>query len=341
VPVSDRVLGSHLDLEGVEQAAHAEIKRRFFAAITNDAELSASDRVERIADLVRVTGVRLALACEGEQLQRYLVIGHDGTLRIVGLADSRAPDRVEPPAGDVGPEILLELSGDHGNLELPFRWQSRDELLRSIVEIAPQLAMPAVFVAEIAGQRFEITTEHGRLRCQPLHLVAPDDGPGFGEAFCDVAGIPLPSPADRVELVLRQRPSAPAAPPMRDQGRPYTTGTAEQRRASIAAATAAKAKDWARFIAALQDPANADPRYDQVRRDLYRYLAAHDKREIAGLFLWALQEESESMIETITLLAWRQSALLAALPDLVEAAEARGDQRTAARMRAALDEAHP
>lgn len=143
--------------------------------------------------------------------------------------------------------------------------------------------------------------------------------------------------------MLRTRPPVQtmAMPPIRDAGRPYTTGTADQRRQSIAAAVAAKTKDWTRLIAALQDPANADPRYDQVRRDLYRYLAAHDSREIAGLFLWALQEESESMIETITLLAWRQSALLAALPDLVAAAEARDDQRLASRMRAALDEAQP
>ena len=47
------------------------------------------------------------------------------------------------------------------------------------------------------------------------------------------------------------------------------------------------------------------------------------------------------MIETVTQLAHRQTALLAALPDLAEAAEARGDRRIALRLRAALDEARP
>lgn len=362
MPVYDRVLGSHLDLEGVDPAAHGELKRRFFAAIANDAELSVQDRLDRLNELAGVAGVCLAVACEGEELDRYLVIGNDGSVRIVVLRDSRAPDELEPARGAIRPEIAvigdahaivhrLEQAGaldpiyDLGNgaIALPFRWQSREELIRALVEVAPQLATSAPFLVEIDDRRFEITAAHGRLRCEPLYLVAPQDGPGFGEAFCELARMPLPSPADRVELVLRNRPSVAtmASPPIRDPGRPYTTGTADQRRASIAAAIAAKTKDWARLVAALQDPANADPGYDQVRRDLYRYLAAHDTREIAGLFLWALQEESESMIETITLLAWRQSALLAALPDLVDAAEARGDERTAVRMRAALDEAQP
>jgi hypothetical protein len=196
------------------------------------------------------------------------------------------------------------------------------------------------FVVEIDDRRFEISIENGRLRILPLALFAPEGGPGYGEAFFELARMPLPSSAERTELVLRHRVKETiAAPPIRDPGRPYTTGTLEQRRASIAAATASKTKDLARLIAALQDPANADSRYDQVRRDLYRYLGAHDTREVAGLFLWALQEETESVIETVTQLAHRQSALLAALPDLAEAAETRGDRRTAGRMRAALDEA--
>ncbi|MBA3461761.1 MAG: hypothetical protein H0T46_17485 [Deltaproteobacteria bacterium] len=360
MPVYDRVLGSHLDLEGVAPAAHDEIQRRFFAAIANDADVSVQDRLDRFTELARVSGVRLAVACEGEELDRYLVIGNDGSVRIVVLRDSRAADQLEPARGSIHPEVAvvgdanaivhrLEQAGaldpiyDLGNgaITLPFRWQSREELIRALVEVAPLLATSAPFLVEIDDRRFEISVAHGRLCCEPLHLVAPEDGAGFGEAFCELARMPLPSPADRVELVLRTRPpvSTMAMPPMRDPGRPYTTGTADQRRQSIAAAVAAKTKDLARLIAALQDPANADPRYDQVRRDLYRYLAAHDTREIAGLFLWALQEESEPMIETITLLAWRQSALLAALPDLAEAAEARDDQRLASRMRAALDEA--
>jgi hypothetical protein len=359
VPAYDRVLGSHLDLAGVEDAARVEVKRLFFAAIANDADLSAADRLQQLHQLAQVPGIRIALACEGEGLERYLVIAHDGEVRTVILVDSRAADVVESPAGAIRPEVLVTGSiegvlrrieqggaidpvydlGDQA-IELPFLWRARGEMIRAIAEIAPQLAQAVAFLVQIDDRRYDIVIEHGRLHCIPLHLVGLDAGPGHGAAFFELARLPLPTAADRTELVLRHRPlQTIAAPPMRDPSRPYTTGTLEQRRASIAAATAAKTRDFGRLVSALQDPANAEPRYDQVRRDLYRYLAGHDTREIAGLFLWALQEESEALMETVTLLAWRQSALLAALPDLAEAAETRGDKRTAQRMRAALGEA--
>jgi hypothetical protein len=359
VPAYDRVLGSHLDLAGVEDAARVEVKRLFFEAIANDADLSATDRLERITQLAQVPGIRLALACEGEGLERFLVIGHDGGVRTVVLVDSRSPDVVDPPAGAIRPEVAvtgaiegvmlrIEQGGaidpvyDLGDqtVELPFHWRSREEMIRTIAEVAPQLATAVAFRVEIDERRFEVTIERGRLHCAPLHLASPDAGPGYGAAFFELARLALPSDDERTELVLRHRVSKTiAAPPIRDPSRPYTTGTVDQRRSSIAAAISAKTRDFPRLIAALQDPANADPRYDQVRRDLYRYLAGHDTREIAGLFLWALQEESEALMETVTYLAWRQSALLAALPDLADAAETRGDRRTAQRMRAALGEA--
>ncbi len=359
VPVYDQVLGSYLDLEGVAVGMRAAAQQIYAEAISNDDDLSAQDRMDRVEKLAEVPGLKLALACEGEELDRYLVIANAGEVRVVGLVDSRVPDHVEEPTSAIQPQVAV--AGDldaviarlqkggaldpiydlgNGAIQLPYRWHTRDGLLRALADLGSQLAAPP-FRVEVDERRFELFTEGRRLRCEPLFLVAPDDGPGFGAAFFEVAHLAPPSPADQIEVELRARPMATlGTPPMRDPSRPFTTGTVDQRRASIAAATAAKTRDFARLIAALQDPANSEPRFDQVRRDLYRYLATHDTREIAGLFLWALQEESESAIETVTYLAWRQSALLAALPDLAEAADARGDRRTAVRMRAALDEAH-
>lgn len=358
VAIYDRVLGSHLDVSGVADDARADAQRKFYTAIENDEDLVAQDRQGRAGELAAIPGLRLALACEGEELERYLVIGHDGGLRTVPLANSRAFDHFDPPGAGARPEIRvrseldaviqrLQRGGaidpiydlDSTAIAMPFRWADREEMVRALVDIAPHLEATAWFLVEIENRRYEVGIEHGRLRIAPLALFAPEDGPGYGEAFFELARMPLPQADERAELVLRQRPvQTIAAPPLRDPGRPYTTGTLEQRRASIAAAIASKTKDLPRLMAALRDPANADPRYDQVRRDLYRYLAAHDTREVAGLFLWALQEESEAVIETVTQLAHQQSALLAALPDLAEAAEARGDRRMALRLRAALDE---
>lgn len=356
--IYDRVLGSHLDVTGVADGARAEAQRLFYKAIENDEDLVAQDRLDRVAELAAIPGLRLALACEGEELERYLVIGHDGGVRTVMLANSRSFDRFDPPGAGARPEIRVRSELDAviqrmqrggaidpiydvgAAVAMPFRWTSREDMVRALVDIAPHLEATVWFIVEIDNRRHEIGIEHGRLRVAPLALFSAEGGPGYGEAFFELARMPLPGPEERTELVVRQRVAQTiSSPPLRDPGRPFTTGTLEQRRASIAAAIAAKTKDFARLIAALQDPANADPRYDQVRRDLYRYLAAHDTREIAGLFLWALQEESEAVIETVTLLAHQQSALLAALPDLTEAAETRGDRRTAVRMRAALDEA--
>jgi len=358
VAIYDRVLGSHLDVSEVPDAARADAQRRFYKAIENEADLVAQDRLARVAELAAVPGLRLALACEGEELERYLVIAQDGGVRTVALASSRAFDQFDPPGAGARPEVrvtgdidtVLQRVQRGGALDpiydiggtavaMPLRWANREDLVRTLVDIAPRLETPVFFVAEIEDRRFEVSLELGRLRVTPLALFAPGEGPGYGEAFFELARLPVPSPAERTELVLRQRVTETiAAPPPRDPGRPYTTGTLEQRRASIAAAMASKTIDLARLIAALQDPANADSRYDQVRRDLYRYLGAHDTREVAGLFLWALQEETDTVIETVTQLAHRQSALFAALPGLADAAEARGDRRTAARMRAALDE---
>ena len=359
--IYDRVLGSHLDVSGVTDTARADAERRFCAAIENDVDLIAENRLEIVAELAAVPGLRLALACEGEELERYLVIAHDGIVRMVALSNSRAFDHFDPPEAGVHPEVRVtsELDAviqriqrggaidpiyDIGGIAIamPFRWTHRENLVRALVDIAPHLSPPAFFIAEIEERRFEVSIELGRLRVIPLALFAPEDGPGYGEAYFELARLPLPSPAERTELVLRHRATETiAAPPIRDPGRPYTTGTLEQRRASVAAAISSKTRDLPRLIAALQDPANADSRYDQLRRDLYRYLGAHDTREVAGVFLWALQEETDTVIETVTQLAHHQSALIAALPDLAEAAEARGDRRTARRMRAALDEARP
>lgn len=358
--VSDQVLGAHLDLEGVEEGARVGARRLWAATTTNDTELSARDRVELVAELARIRGTRLALACENEALARYLVIANAGQVRIVALVDSRSPDHLEPPVGTVRPHTAVrgDLAGviqrladagaidpifdlGDGGIEMPHLWSDKAELVQALVDLAPMFVELPPFVVGIGGKRYEIVPSgDGQLEWRPLYLVAPEDGPGFGEAFFDLAHLAPPHPREREHIGLRARATAPnGAPPMRDPGHPYTTGTLEQRRASITAAVRANTRDFGRLIAALQDPANADPRYDQVRRDLYRYLANHDTREVAGLFLWALQEESETMIETITQLAWRQSRLLAALPDLVASAEARGDRRAAYRMRAALGEA--
>ncbi|CAN5887775.1 hypothetical protein BH11MYX3_BH11MYX3_40630 [soil metagenome] len=359
MPVYDQVLGSYMDLEGVPMDLRAGAKQIYDEAISNDDDLSAQDRMDRVSRLADVQGLKLALACEGEELDRYLVIASDGGVRVVGLVDSRSPSELEEPSSAIQPQVAVSGNLDavverlqkggaldpiydlgNGAIQLPYRWRSRDGLLRALADVGTQL-VPPPFRVEIDERRFELFADGRTLRCEPLYLVAPDEGPGFGAAFFDVAKLSPPSPADQIAIEIRARPMATlGTPPLRDPSRPFTTGTVDQRRASIAAATTAKTHDFGRLIAALQDPANAEPRCDQVRRDLYRYLAGHNTREIAGLFLWALQEESESVSETVTYLAWRQSALRAVLPDLAEAADERGDRRTAVRMRAALDEAH-
>ena len=360
MPVCDQVLGSHLDLDGVAEGSRAGARRLFAATTTNDTDLSAQDRIELVEEIVRIPGIRLALACEDEDLARYLVIANDGEVRTVALVDSRAGDRLEPPRGSIRPQATVRGEVDtvihrlqeagaidpiydlgDGTIELPHLWAAKSELVSVLVELYPLFAALPAFVVGIGGKRYEVAPhDEETLDWSPLYLYAPDAGPGYGEAFFDLARLAPPQPRDRERIATKARALATiAAPAIRDPSRPFTTGTLEQRRASIAAGIAAKTRDFGRLISALQDPANANTRYDQVRRDLYRYLANHDTREIAGLFLWALQEESDGLIETVTQLAWRQSRLLAALPDLVESAEARGDRRAAFRMRAALDAA--
>lgn len=358
--VSDQVLGSHLDLEGVAEGARPGARRLWAATTTNDTELSALDRLGLVEELARLPGIKFALACENDDLARYLVIAHEGLVRVVELVDSRSSDALELPNGSIRPQVrvrgeietairrlqdagaidpLFDLG--EGVLALPYVWKEKAALARVLGELAPMFVELPPFIAGIGGKRYEILPGDGFLDWSPLFLFAPDAGPGYGEAYFDLAQLALPQPRDRERISTRAGAPSSAAPPMRDPGRPYTTGTVDQRRASIAAAVTAKTRDFGRLMAALQDPANADAHYDHVRRDLYRYLANHDTREIAGLFLWALQEESDGLIETVTQLAWRQSRLYAALPDLVESAESRGDRRTAYRMRAALDAAEP
>lgn len=331
--------------------------RLFAATTTNGTALSAQDRIELTHELARIAGIQIALACEDDDRARYLVIVQDGEVRIVALVDSRSADRLAPPDGAIRPRatardvdsVIRRLQsggaidpisdlGD-GLIEIPHLWAAKRDLLAALVDVQPQFTALPALIAGVAGRRYEVVPAEGFLECYPLYLFAPEAGPGFGEAFLDLACIPPPTGDEYERVLARPHGARSSSPAMRDPSRPFTTGTVEQRRGSINAAITAKTRDFGRLISALQDPANGDARYDQVRRDLYRYLGNHDTREIAGLFLWALQEESETIIETVTKLAWRQSRLLVALPDLFESAAARGDQRTAARMRAALDEA--
>ncbi len=356
--VSDQVLGTHLDLEGVEEGARTGARRLWAATTTNDTDLSARHRLALVEQLARLPGIQLALACENDELARYLVIGQGGRVRVVELVDSRSAEVLDPPQGSIRPparvrgdvETAIHRLHDAGAMDplsdlgegviaFPYQWREKTALVRALVELAPMFGELPPFIAGIGGKRYDIVPGDGFFDWSPLFLFAPEGGPGYGEAYFDLAQLALPQPRDRERISTRAGAPSSAAPPMRDPGRPYTTGTVDQRRASIAAAVTAKTRDFGSLIAALQDPANADPHYDQVRRDLYRYLANHDTREIAGLFLWALQEETDGLIETVAQLAWRQTRLRAALPDLIESAESRGDRRTAYRMRAALDAA--
>ncbi len=358
LPVCDQVLGSYLDLHGVAEGSRAGARRLFAATTTNDTDLSAKDRLDLAREMGRIAGVKLAIACEDDDRARYLVIAHDGEARTIVLLDSRANDRLEPPLGAIRPQATvrdvdvviqrLQAAGaldpvydlGDGVIEIPHLWSAKSDLLAALVEVHSQFTALPAFVAGVAGKRYEVVPGEGYLEWYPLSLFAPDAGLGYGEAFFDLAGLEVPAPGDHERVIVRTRqPTRISTPAMRDPSRPLTTGTVEQRRASIAAAVTAKTRDFARLISALQDPANSDARHELVRRDLYRYLANHDTREVAGVFLWALQEESDTMIAIVTQLAWRQSRLLAALPDLVESAETRGDLRTAFRMRAALEEA--
>jgi hypothetical protein len=91
--------------------------------------------------------------------------------------------------------------------------------------------------------------------------------------------------------------------------------------------------------AAVRDPANADRPFAWLRVDLYHLLAKHDTPEVWAVFEQAIRDEDDQTAQTVTYLGWRLTGLVQRLPDLIRDAEACGDQRTLARLRALQQEA--
>ena len=318
MPVYDSVLGAHLAV------GDAEI---FELAASNDQDLSASDREAQLAALVDAS---CELALESEDGERKLVAIVDGERRDHVMVDSRVTDRVEPPKGARNPPLvlrrgvaiddLLDVLRDHDvddALELPYHWHSRDELLATLARAA-SLIRKLRAVVEIDNRRHEIELATSVVTCRALHTLSDD--PRAAARFVALAQIATGDDIATAPVVaaVRTRPSK------LDPTRPLTTGSAAQRLRAWHGTTS----EVASAIAAVQDVANQEPRYVELRREIYRHLAKLDTPAVRELFLWALANEDDDTVATVIWTGWRLESLLAELPARIRTA----DPRTAARM---------
>lgn len=354
MPVYDAVLGARSDMTKVPVADRPRADELFERAQTGD-DLSASDREHILDELAQIAGVHAALAMESEDGGRYLHVLAGGQQQRHELQDSRARDRLVAPRGRFAPtlrtrsadlvddalELLREVSADDvhdggdGRFELPFHWSDRDAMLAALARLVPLLRGKGfAALVEIDDVRYDVEATKELVTCHPLYLVG-----AHADMFCELAGLAPPEPAVTVPVAAPVR--AKRAPAW-DPARPYTTGTAQQRDVAWNTATDyghRSVADLAPMIDALRDPANHERRYGELRRSIYHYLAKRDVEEVHAAFLWALREEDDELAETVTYIGWRLDGLIARLPDHLREAEARGDTRTAARMRRLLAQA--
>jgi hypothetical protein len=355
MPVQDYVLGARITSLQIVAERRAAVLAAFEHAASNDDDLSAGDRHEALQAFAGMAQVEAELAIEGEEGERYLLTIADGTMTTADVQDSRSREHLERPRGKVAPTLrardgaideLLEqlrafgvqpdeVAGDE--LALPTHWHERDTLVRALAAIAPHLRNKTVrAIFEISGVRYDVAIEGGQVECRPLYTFSEEAG--VAARFDDLVGLSPPNDVLTVPVAARV---APKRAPAWDAAQPYTTGTAQQRDDAWCTATeyGRKAVPLAQTIAAVRDPANREPRYDELRRRIYHYLAKRDVPEVHEVFTWALREESDEVAATVSYIGWRLEGLVAALPAQLAEAQARGDQRTAARIAKLLAEA--
>lgn len=334
MPVYDSVLGARL------VTGNADAARQLEVAVSTD-DLSAGDRMRELEKLRAIAGTHAELVIEGEEGERYLLVVTD-TSEMFAITESRAADHNEPAHGAymptvgtrVDPDEVLELLahedaevGDDG-IVLPYHWPDRDALLADLAKIGPLLDGRTILLAEAGGHRYDVELAYGAVTCTPLHprcahldrvlAIAPD-------LAVTESAVTVP-----FDAAVKRAPAT-----ARDPSQPLVTGSARERLDAFNTLTdhGRKRVDLAPLIAAARDDANREDRHAELRRKLYHYLAKHDTPEVGALWLWALREESDELAKTVTYIGWRLEALVARLPDELRDAEARGDTRTAARIR--------
>lgn len=359
MPFYDRVLGHAFDGSRIlDPRAQRDAEQRL-ELVLHAEDASASNRRKYIEELAKIPGVKLELALENEERGRCLVTISEGRVDHTPIVDSRAADRYEPPAGEflpvatVRPGVELDdvidalqvatddpiepLDDEERSFELPIEWHGRDLMLKQLAAVAALLEnQPVMLLSEVDGERYDVTVTRSRIRCVPVHMIAEEAE--LAARFRELSRIAAPSDSDACEIAVEPKKTRPKTPKL-DPERPYTTGSRWQREDAVYAAQKKGSKAIESLAAAVRDPANFEPRYEEIRKTIYRQIAKYESDVVRDTLLWALEQESDSVISTVTYVIWQQTALLAQLPMLAKEAEANGDARTAARMRRAIREA--
>ncbi|MDB4962220.1 MAG: hypothetical protein JWP01_2219 [Myxococcales bacterium] len=362
MPYYHQVLGAHVDLSDVPPEVRERAEKLFGEAAANGNDLSASDRDRILGELAALPGVRAEIACEGEDLERYMIVIERGTLDQVRIRDSRFSRHIETANGAPYAEVHAKTEGavddlierlagsedepdplDDDGVQLPYRWPDRDVMLRAFASVAALIKERSVAVmVTVDDQRYDVAIDRKSVRCRALHAIA-EHAP-YTARFYELLGMRVPTEEDSTEVEAAKPPAA-KRPPRFDPSRPFTTGTKGQRTSAVFDIAHGRGDDYAKqlspseilqLVGAAQDPANADPRYADVRREIYRHLARHQHDAVVQLFLWALKDEAENVVDTAIYYAWRQEALLEALPTLIADATALGHTALARRLKAAL-----
>jgi hypothetical protein len=345
VPYYDHVLGAHLD---------GELGREIFStAVENDDDRSADDR-RRVIDELVASGARAEIALEGDEGDRTLLVIADTEIRHEVITDSREATRVVRPTAAREPTIRAkssasiddivgalegatedELSADaEDSVSLPFRWRECDAVVHAFAAVGAQLRGTLAMLLEIDGRRYELAIDKTHVTCSALHSVARS--PDIAARFDHLAK--LPAWTEPLIAPLAKAPKPTKRPPF-DPDRPLVTGTAALRSAAFHEIDLHHRRGHRidelvpRVCEAVRDPANAERPFAKMRVDIYHLLAKHDTDEVAATFEHALRTEDDTTVETVIYIGWKLDLLIARLPALIADADARGDKRTAGRMK--------
>lgn len=341
MPGYDTVLAARLVAGNA--AAAAQLER----AASNEDDLSAGDRARELDTLRAIPGTLAELVIEGEEGERYLLVLEGGAEHVHEITASRSATenvpargtsykhaRTKVPADEVL-EMLAHEEAEHlddDEVRLPYHWPDRDRLLADLAKIGPLLDA-VILLAEVEGRRYDVEVAYGAVTCTPLHARCARS---LHELLPELAVVDSAVTVPFAAATKR----APASKV--DPTRPLSTGSARQREAAFHAHT-----DWRKkapvalepLIAAVRDEANRDDRFAELRRQIYHYLAKHDRPDVCETWLWALREESDAVADTVTYIGWRLDSVIAKLPAELAAAIERGDKRTASRIRRLRSEA--
>ncbi|HEU0028987.1 MAG TPA: hypothetical protein VFQ53_00050 [Kofleriaceae bacterium] len=354
MPQYDQLIGCRLDTSAVSPDDRPRAEEQFALATSNDSDLAVGDRQRELEALRQIPGVRAELVLEHEEGGRYLVIFDHAREVTAEIRDSRRPDRVEPPRGELlatAPlkdgaiddalaalrEATEDVDGSDDELELPRHFRDRDAMLAALAKLGPCLRGRVAALVEIDGRRYDVELADRQVRCTPLHALCAS--PEHTRRVAELAGLAV---VDEPTVIPYAAPPKKPRPPKFDPERPLLTGSSRARLDAFHQLT-----DWRKpppddvtiFIEAARAPANRDKAFAELRRELYRLLAKYDRPEVVELFTWALREEDDELANTVTYVGWRLESLIAQLPALREQATSAGDQRFAARIRRLQSEA--